>query len=100
VRYVFHPEAEEELNNVIDYYESCRVGLGREFVDEVYRTIQRILLYPDAWQPFDHETRRCLTNRFPFGIVYDRKEGTIVVLAVMHLHRKPGYWLDRTSGKR
>ena len=41
-------------------------------------------------------TRRCLTNRFPFGIVYTLKDGTIVIVAVMHLNREPDYWKKRT----
>jgi toxin ParE2 len=31
-------------------------------------------------------------RRFPYGLVYRLAESEIVVLAVMHLHRKPDYW--------
>ncbi len=41
--YSFHPEAEIEFNNAIDYYEGCRKTLGLEFASEVYQTIQRII---------------------------------------------------------
>jgi hypothetical protein len=39
--------------------------------------------------------RRCLVNRFPYGIYYGIKDGTIVVIAVAHLKRKPAYWKTR-----
>ncbi|HIP58812.1 MAG TPA: hypothetical protein EYH01_00115 [Campylobacterales bacterium] len=40
-------------------------------------------------------TRRCLVNRFPFGLVYRIEGDTIVIVAVMHLSRKPDYWYSR-----
>jgi hypothetical protein len=42
----FHPEAEKEFNQAIDYYEESQVNLGLDFVDEVYNTIQRIMAFP------------------------------------------------------
>ena len=93
--YLFHPEAEEEFNIAIDYYEECKNGLGLEFANEVYKTIQRILNFPTAWQKFDNNIRRCLANRFPFGIIYYQKNEQIIILAVMQLNRKPNYWKKR-----
>ena len=43
--YFFHPEAQIELNDSIDYSEECKINLGVEFASEVYQTIQRILLF-------------------------------------------------------
>jgi hypothetical protein len=40
-------------------------------------------------------TRRCLTNKFPYGILYRIVENNIRIMAVMNLHRKPGYWKNR-----
>jgi hypothetical protein len=34
MNYSFHPEAEIEFNNAIDYYEECKEGLGLEFTVE------------------------------------------------------------------
>ena len=47
--YSFHPEAEEELDRAVDYYEAYSPGLGMEFADEIYATIQRIIRFPEAW---------------------------------------------------
>ena len=92
----FHPEAEAELNAAIDYYEERQENLGMEFAQEVYAAIHGIIDFTEAWQQMTETTRRCLTNRFPFGIVYTVKEGEIVIVAVMHLNRKPDYWKKRT----
>ena len=95
MNFSFHPEAEIELNASIDYYEECKIGLGLEFANEVYSTIQRILDFPKAWQILDKDIRRCLTNRFPFGIIYYQRDNEIIILAVMQLNRKPNYWSGR-----
>jgi hypothetical protein len=94
--YSFHPDAELELNASVDYYQEYKDGLGAEFAYEVQKTIQRILEFPTAWHTLDGNIRRCLTNRFPFGIIYYRRDNEIIILAVMQLHRKPNYWKDRS----
>jgi len=93
--YSFHPDAEIEFNQAIDYYEECQNDLGLAFAEEVYASIQRIMLFPKAWESLDHSNRRCLTNRFPFGVIYYQKNQEIIILAVMGLHRKPNYWKER-----
>ena len=95
--YYFHPDAEAELNAAINYYETCKIDLGLEFAGEVYKTIQRILEYPTAWPKLDGDIRRCLTNRFPFGIIYYQKDNKIIILAVMQLQREPNYWRSRKT---
>ena len=93
--YFFHPEAQIELNDSIDYYEECKINLGLEFASEVYQTIQRILTFPKAWQILDSDIRRCLINRFPFGIIYYQRNNEIIILAIMQLNREPNYWKYR-----
>lgn len=95
MRYAFHPDAQKELLSAIDYYEDCRSDLGLEFAKEVYSTIQRIINFPLAWSGFSKNTKRCLTNRFPFAVVYQIVGEEIIVIAIMQLNRKPGYWKNR-----
>jgi plasmid stabilization system protein ParE len=97
MKYFFHPEAKKEFLDAIDYYESCSEGLDLEFVNDVYSTIQRVIDYPHAWSNFSKNTRRCLTKQFPFGVIYQVLENKdeILVIAVMQLNRKPGYWKKR-----
>lgn len=95
MNYSFHPDAEVEFNVSIGYYEECKQNLGLEFANEVYKTIQRILDFPNAWQILDEDIRRCLTNRFPFGIIYYQRNDEIIILAVMQLNREPNYWKER-----
>lgn len=91
----FHPEARKELLVSIDYYEKCKPGLGLDFAKEVYAAIERIKSFPTAWPSISLHTRRCLVNRFPFGILYAADKKGILIVAVMELHRRPGYWKKR-----
>jgi len=93
----FHPEAERELDDAVAYYEGCQPGLGIEFAEEVYATILRIMRYPDAWAELSRRTRRCLTNRFPYGVIYQAESGSIRVIAIANLNRRPGYWRERAG---
>jgi hypothetical protein len=58
--------------------------------------LQRIVDFPEAWPELKGGIRRCMVRRFPFGVVYAVRGEDMVLLAVMHLHRRPGYWMDRT----
>lgn len=91
----FHPEAEIELNEAIDYYENIEPGLGYDFALEVHSAVKRSIAFPKAWPEMEDEVRRSLVQRFPYGILYSVEQDGIFVLAVMSLHRKPGYWKSR-----
>jgi len=93
--YAFHPEAEAEFLAVIGFYETREPGLGQDFAIEVYEAIQRILSFPTAWPVLGGDVRRCLTKRFPFGILYTVESSGVFLLAVMHLRRAPDYWRER-----
>jgi hypothetical protein len=55
---------------------------------------------PQLWAPWpelggESEVRRALPFRFPYGIAYTQSAGEILIVAVAHLARRPGYWIDR-----
>jgi toxin ParE2 len=87
--------AELELDEAIAYYKNKENGLGLRLFSEVNNSIKRILAYPDAWNQISHNTRRCRTNIFPFGIIYQTRDTEILIVAIASLHREPDYWKDR-----
>ena len=96
MNYIFHPDARKELAQAIAYYEDCQEGLGSEFLEEVYSTIQRILTFPKAWSTLSENSRRCLANRFPYGIIYQIiNDNSIRIISIMQLNKKPHYWHKR-----
>ena len=91
MNYSFHPAAEAELNQAVDYYNGCRSNLGWDFAQEVHATIESVLAYPAAWTSLSKHTRRCLVHRFPYGVIYQVAGDGIRIVAIMQLNRKPGY---------
>ena len=84
-----------ELEDAVDFYSNECPGLGYEFADEVFNTIDRVSHNPVSWQLLSVNTRRCLTHRFPYAVIYRVREDQIIVAAIMHLHRNPDSWKDR-----
>lgn len=91
----FLPPAQIELAEAVAHYNRERRGLGNEFAAEAYRTIRLIERHPLAWTKISKRARLCRTKRFPYGIIYQPRPEGILVVAFMHLHRRPGYWKGR-----
>ena len=88
-------EAEVELWEAVGYYEEKAAGLGLDFAAEVEASLESLKECPERWPLRADGTRRLLTQRFPFLIVYTLHQQHIWVVAIAHCKRRPGYWTDR-----
>jgi len=79
------------------FYESRSDGLGKDFLDDVQRAIDRSSDYPYSGEPVDSSLRRTLLHRFPFSLIYAVERESIVIIAVAHHGRAPGYWRSRVN---
>jgi toxin ParE1/3/4 len=95
MRHEFHPEALEEYEAAATWYARRDPELAVRFVQEVERAIDQILEAPKRWRVIDQDVRRCLTRVFPYGILYTVEPESVLIVAVMHCGRKPGYWKNR-----
>jgi toxin ParE1/3/4 len=95
IRYEFHPDADAELEEAALHYEARMAGLGKSFAAEVERTIALVREFPEAGSSVAPKRRRVLVARFPYSIVYRQEPNSIVIVAVAHQRRRPGYWRGR-----
>jgi plasmid stabilization system protein ParE len=93
----FLKAAQEELDKAVEWYNQKSPGLGARFLTQVNVSLRRIACHPYLCAKIKDDIRRCLVNRFPYGLIYgvDEDKEVIVIIAVAHLHRKPGYWHKR-----
>jgi len=91
----FHPEVQKEIQSAFDWYEDKSVGLGERFLNELDAGFISIQTQPKIHQAQIGNIRRCLVQKFPFGILFIEKSSCVYVLALMHLKQRPYYWLSR-----
>jgi len=94
-RFRFLPEASEELRAAAEYYDAQSVGLGRELVIQVRRLCRMIAESPKVGRSVRPELRRRLVRRFPYSVLYSIENDEVLIVAVAHHRRAPGYWRNR-----
>jgi plasmid stabilization system protein ParE len=87
-----------EFVETVSYYEAQAAGLGAEFLEELQDAEALIADNPAIGSPFGGDLRRVLLRRFPFNLVYSLEPDHVLVVAVAHQRREPGYWRDRLPG--
>lgn len=74
------PEAKQETEAAVGWYERRRQGLGLELLGELELGV-----------------RRAAARRFPYFIAFIEIRNVIRILAVAHERRRPGYWAARLT---
>jgi hypothetical protein len=94
-----HRLAVAEIDHEVDFYESRQVGLGAELEDEIDAVLTLILQFPEAAPPWKtrFDRRVAVLDRFPFTLPYQIVGNELVVLALAHTSRRPGYWSRRRT---
>jgi len=93
----FHPEAFQEYEATISFYEGRQAGLGTRFFATVDAALDSILESSDRWPFLEADVRRRLVRVFPYAVLYTVEPKAIVVVAIMHCHQAPGYWRSRVA---
>ena len=93
VRYL--DPAETEFLAEIAYLEDYRPGLGRRFYDEVKRAESFIAEFPEAAEEIRPGVRKRLLRVFRYTLIYSIEPEELLIIAVAHSSRRPGYWMDR-----
>lgn len=92
----YHPAIEDELRDIIGYYNECYPGLGQQFLQEFERQVLKILKMPYRFSVIKADIRRSLMKRFPFSIYFRAVSDDILRVTVIKHHRRhPGYGMRR-----
>lgn len=90
-------EAEHEMLEAARYYEEHLPGLGSDFLDEVDAGLESIAVRATSYGFYGQSklVRSVRLARFPYRLLFVLEADRAVVVAVMHLHRRPDYWKRR-----
>jgi plasmid stabilization system protein ParE len=95
----FVAAARREYLAEVVYYNKERAGLGARFTAAVEEATARAVAFPLTGSPASKNTRRVFIQGFPFALVYRSTIDGIVVFAVAHHSRRPGYWQSRVQDR-
>jgi toxin ParE1/3/4 len=93
----YHEAAEDELLNQIGYFEIREPGLGRRFFDEVCRSENLLAEFPVSGAEILPGIRKHVLQKFRYSLIYAVEGDCLLILAVAHHSRRPGYWVGRAS---
>jgi plasmid stabilization system protein ParE len=102
LRYSILDDAKRELSHASDWYDAEHEGLGRELLLTYRKLVVHALEFPETGSPIRglpvrYNVRQFLFERFPYSIVAAYPRDQLVVVAVAHQHRRPGYWRKRLA---
>jgi len=96
VNIVVHPEAANELNGAIAFYSSrANRELGLALINEFESVVRLLATNPHLGSQWLADAYRFNMRRFPFNIIYRFGGEQLLILAVAHHRRRPGYWKSR-----
>lgn len=94
-RVEFYEEAYLEAFDAFEWYLERSERIAGKFLEEIGRAVEVISSSPSRWPEYAHGTRRFVLHRFPFAVVYREIPSCVQIVAVAHMHRRPGYWKGR-----
>jgi plasmid stabilization system protein ParE len=91
------PAAAEEAREAARWYAARNLVAAAGFEVEVRRAFAEIAAAPHTWPTHLEGTRRFLLERFPYEVVFLLRTDRVLVIAIAHCKRRPGYWRERAG---
>jgi len=88
--------ARRDFDESFDWYAERSQQAAVRFAAAVDAALDRIVANPRQFASPDGVHRECPVKKFPFRIVYRFVDNRVLVVAVAHAKRRPGYWRNRT----
>ncbi len=93
---VFHPDAQAEFQAALSWYGQQSRRAAQGFEREVDRVLTVLASSPDRYPFYDDVYREVMLTRYPYSLLYRvETNGDVLVVAVAHASREPGYWQGR-----
>lgn len=90
-------EAEQDLVNGFEFYESQELSLGRYFLSSLSSDIDSLMVNAGVHQKFQRKFFILNSKRFPYHIYYLFNADTITVVAILDMRQDPESITQRFS---
>lgn len=91
----FLPGARRDFDESFAWYTANSAQAAVRFVDAVEAALYAISSNPMQFGTIDDIHRDCPVKKFPFRLVYRLIQNRVLVVAIAHAKRRPGFWKDR-----
>jgi len=81
--------AEEEYSSAFHYYEAKQLGLGDKFEKEADYIMDKLKQNPYLFQRKYKHYREAVFKRFPYFIIYEIIDNSVIVHSFFHANRNP-----------
>jgi plasmid stabilization system protein ParE len=95
MKYFLHPQAQEELEQTVLFYQKQQAGLEKRFIEAAEDAINRDFRNPLLDRKVDDDVKKCRLLHFPYAIIFRSRVSQIEIIAVMNLRKQPNYWQSR-----
>jgi plasmid stabilization system protein ParE len=96
LRLVWQSHAKVEFGEALKHYQNqAGLDIARDFSQAAMRAAQRLLRYPELGVKAGHGARRFVLHDYPYNLIYRVTPEAIIIVAVAHHSRRPGYWAGR-----
>tara|TARA_R110002072_G_scaffold977_18_gene8099 strand:+ start:720 stop:1034 length:315 start_codon:yes stop_codon:yes gene_type:complete len=95
-------DAAIELEEAASWYEKEQPGLGNRFLSAFEHALDLLSEPHPPLTPVDGNAgtlgaQKLLLHKFPFSVIVKETKYMIIVVALAHHSRKPGYWRSRVA---
>lgn len=91
-RLIIKPQAEEDIQDIFDWYERKSEGLGEYFLEDLDLKISKIISQPESYQIHNLDFHFAFCDRFPVSIHFKIELDTIYIFGVFPTAKNPKKW--------
>ena len=88
-------DARADFDESFDWYRARSAGAAIGFASAVEEAMDKIVADPDRFPSTHGGCRYCTLKRYPFRLVFRDEADRLLVVAIAHAKRRPGYWRGR-----
>jgi len=98
---IFNPEAQQDIREASEYYDSQQDSLGERFANDLDTQLELLQKNPEMFARYKEEIRKGNLKKFPYSFFYqnDMPQEVIDILAIFAQAKNPKD-IDKELGKR